>query len=76
MLIYLGFVTTTYLIFEGDQVWRVTSSLFPIYTKNKRASYTSRRIVVHHHRPSRALANGEAVSSLTDSLGLQHIKGE
>ena len=26
----------TYLVFEGDQAWRVGSSLFPIYTMNKR----------------------------------------
>ena len=76
MLICLGFVATTYLVFEGDQAWRIGSSPFPIYTKNRRASYTSKRIVVHHHRPSRALTNGEAVSRLTDSLGLQHIRGK
>ena len=56
MLIFLRFVATTYLVFEGDQAWRVGSSPFPIYTKNKRANYTSKRMVVHHHRPSRALA--------------------
>ena len=55
MLIYLEFVATTYFVFEGDQAWRVGSSPFPIYTKNKRASYTSKRMVVHYHRPSRAL---------------------
>ena len=56
MLIYLGFVATTYLVFEGDQAWRVGSSSFPNYTKNKRANNTSKRMVVHHHRPSRAFA--------------------
>ena len=56
VLIYLGFVATTYLVVEGDQVWRVGSSPFSIYTKNKRANYTNKRMVVHHHRPSRALA--------------------
>ena len=35
MLIYLGSVTTTYLVFEGDQVWRVGSFPFPIYTMIK-----------------------------------------
>ena len=76
MLIYLGSVTMTYLVFEGDQAWRVGSSPFPIYTKNKRASYTSKKMVVHHHRPSRVLAMAKAVSRLSDSLGLQHIRGE
>ena len=38
MLIYLGSVATNYLIFEGDQAWRVESSPFPIYATNKRAS--------------------------------------
>ena len=68
MLIFLGFVATTYLVFEGNRAWRVGSSPFSIYTKNKRASYTSKRIVVHHHRPSREHANSEAVSRLTIHL--------
>ena len=38
VFIYLGSVATTYLVFEGDQAWRIGSFPFPIYTMNERAS--------------------------------------
>ena len=73
MLIYLGFVATTYLIFEGDQAWSVDLPHSQSTLRIKGQAILTREwlfITIGHQ----GTWNGEAVSRLTDSLGLQHIR--